>query len=327
MGFTTPKLHRPAVDRNPPHFKAFGAADKRARMYDERLDKQWLEKGLKGYSTKQILGTLEHYGVHVDPTSFRAQAAISYPLTIAQSWQNLWKGTGKFAKLPALAVEELWRRLTPEVLQPLDIVEGLTNLLGALMKLRKRQHTAPVDPQFEAFEALLKRMPEDKEDRRDHFMAEVVMVLSGSLETLDLMAEGLAKDGQVAVAERFVAVEEQLFPVRKGVSSALVLAAKGDRAAALAQLSAIADDSKRDDYARMSAIDALMHLKAGEQAMPSLSALGDAADAANDGELLQQLDRRWHAMVDAVSGAAQSQAVQGLRLSHQRTARFGGHGH
>ena len=34
-------------------------------MSDERLDKQWQEKGLKDYSTKAILGTLEHYGVSI----------------------------------------------------------------------------------------------------------------------------------------------------------------------------------------------------------------------------------------------------------------------
>lgn len=295
-------------------------------MSDERLDKQWQEKGLKSYSTPAILGTLEHYGVSVDPRSFRAQAELAYPLTIAQSWHNLWKGTGKFAKLPAAAVEELWRRLAPDLLQPLDVVDSLTQLLQALMELRKRQDTAPVDQRFDEIEAVLKKLPEAGE-RRDHFMAEVVMVLSGSLETLDLMAEGLARDGHVKSAERFVGIEETLFPVRKGVSAALVQAAKGDRAPALAALQAVAEDAAREDYARMSAIDALMHLKAGEQAMPMLSAMGDKADAANDGDLLQQLDRRWHAMVDAVSGAAQSQAVAGLRKSHERTARFGGHGH
>ncbi|MBS1152338.1 MAG: hypothetical protein H6Q89_4036, partial [Myxococcaceae bacterium] len=207
-----------------------------------------------------------------------------------------------------------------------DVVEALTHLLNALMQLRRREDTAPVDAKFDEIDAVLKKLPEPGE-RRDHFMAEVVMVLSGSLETLDLLAEGLARDGHVQAADRFVTVEETLFPVRKGVSSALVLSAKGERAPALAQLEAIAGDVAREEYAQMSAIDALIHLKAGEQAMGPLSALGDKADAANDAELLGQIDRRWHALVDAVSGAAQTQAVAGLRQSHQRTARFGGHGH
>ena len=295
-------------------------------MSDERLDKQWQEKGLKSYTTAAIKNTLEHYGVSIDVRSFRAQAEMFYPLTIAQSWMNLWKGTGKFAKLPVAAVEELWRRLAPEILQPLDVVDALTQLLRALMQLRQRDDTAPVDAKFDEIEAVLKKLPEPGE-RRDHFMAEVVMVLTGSLETLDLMAEGLARDGHVKPAERFVAVEETLFPVRKGVSSALVMSAKGERAPALAQLQAIANDGARDDYARMSAIDALMHLKAGEQAMAPLIALGDKANAADDGEFLGEIDRRWHALVDGVTGAAQTQAVAGLRTSHERTARFGGHKH
>jgi hypothetical protein len=296
-------------------------------MGDQRLDKQWQEKGLKTYSTPAILGTLEHYGVSVDPRSFRAQAEMFYPLTIAQSWMNLWKGTGKFAKLPVAAVEELWKRLAPEILQPLDVVDALTQLLKALMQLRKREDSAPVDPKFDELEAVLKKLPEAGE-RRDHFMAEVVMVLSGSLETLDLMAEGLAKDGNVKTAERFVAVEEVLFPVRKGVSAALVMCAKGERAPALAQLQVIASDTGREEYARLSAVDALMHLKAAEQAIGPLEVLGELGDTANDGELLGQIDRRWHAMVDAVTGPAQTKAVAGLRKSHERTARFGGgHGH
>ncbi len=295
-------------------------------MSDERLDKQWQEKGLKAYSTKAIQNTLEHYGVSIDARSFRAQAEMFYPLTIAQSWLNLWKGTGKFAKLPVAAVEELWKRLAPEILQPLDVVQALTTLLQALMQLRRREDTSPVDAKFDEMDAVLKRLP-DAGERRDHFMAEVVMVLSGSLETLDLMAEGLAKDGRVKEAERFVAVEEQLFPVRKGVSSALVMSAKGDRVPALAQLQAIADDAARDDYARMSAVDGLMHLKAQAQALAPLVALGDKADAANDGEFLQEIDRRWHAMVDGVEGETLKQAVAGLRKSHERTARFGGHAH
>ncbi len=295
-------------------------------MSDERLDKQWQEKGLKSYSTPAIRATLEHYGISMDSKSFRAQAELFYPLTIAQSWMNLWKGTGKFAKLPVAAVEELWRRLAPDILQPLDVVDALTQLLKALMQLRKREDTAPVDAKFDELEAVLKRLP-DAGERRDHFMAEVVMVLSGSLETLDLMAEGLARDGHVKHAERFVAVEEVLFPVRQGVSAALVMAAKGERIPALAQLQTIADDGARDDYARMSAIDALMHLKAADQVLGALAALSDQADAANDGDFLGQLDRRWHAMVDAVTGPLKPKAVEGLRKSHERMVRFGGHSH
>jgi hypothetical protein len=295
-------------------------------MTAERLDKQWQEKGLHDYSTAAILGTLTHYGVSIDSIAFRAQAELFYPLTIAQSWVELWKGTGKFAKLPAVAVEELWRRLAPDLLQPLDVIDSLTELMKSLLRLRKKED-APVAEKFDALDAVLKRLPEPGE-RRDHFMAEVVMVLSGSIETLDLMAEGLAREGHLQHAERFVAVEELLFPVRKGVSSALVLAAKGEREPALKQLQAICDDAARDDYARVSAVDALIHLKAAELSMPTLISLGEKANEANDGEFLGELDRRWHAVVEGVpAGAMHQQAKAELRKSHQRIERFGGHGH
>lgn len=296
-------------------------------MTTERIDKQWQEKGLKDYSTAAILGTLTHYGVSIDSRSFRAQAELFYPLTIAQSWLELWKGTGKFAKLPAPAVEELWRRLAADLLQPFDVLDALTQLMTALIALRKREATQPVAEKFEALDAVLKRLPEPG-DRRDHFLAEVVMVLSGSIETLDLMAEGLAREGHLELANRFVAVEETLFPVRKGVSSALVLAAKGEREPAVMQLRAIAEDARRDEYARVSAIDALIHLKAAEHAIAPLASLGDKADAANDGEFLGELDRRWHAAAQAApAGPVREQAIAELRKSHHRMERFGGHRH
>ncbi len=296
-------------------------------MTTERLDKQWQEKGLKEYSLGAILGTLTHYGVSVDSISFRAQAELFYPLTIAQSWHGLWKGTGKFAKLPAPAIEELWRRLAPDLLQPLDVIDALTQLMTALVALRKRESAPPVTEKFDSLEAVLKRLPPPGE-RRDHFMAEVVMVLSGSIETLDLMAEGLAREGHAEFADRFVGVEETLFPVRQGVSAALVIAAKGDHATAVAKLRAIADDAARDEYARVSGVDALIHLKAAEHAIAPLVQLGEKANAENDGEFLGELDRRWHAVADgAPAGPAREQAIVELRKSHQRMERFGGHGH
>src|SRR4051812_11126626 len=119
-------------------------------MTTERIDKQWQEKGLKSYSTAAILGTLTHYGVSVDSKSFRAQAELFYPLTIAQSWLQLWKGTGKFAKLPAPAIEELWRRLADDLLQPLDVIDALTQVMTALIALRKKEGTPPVAEKFDA---------------------------------------------------------------------------------------------------------------------------------------------------------------------------------
>ena len=296
-------------------------------MTTERIDKQWQERGLSAYSTGAILGTLTHYGVSIDSISFRAQAELFYPLTIAQSWLELWKGTGKFAKLPAPAVEELWRRLAPDLLQPLDVIDALTQVMTALIALRKREAAPPVAEKFDALDAVLKRVP-DAGERRDHFIAEVVMVLSGSIETLDLMAEGLAREGHTEYADRFVAVEETLFPVRKGVSAALVLAAKGDREKALTALRTIADDSGRDEYARVSGVDALIHLKAAEHAIAPLTQLADKANEANDGEILGELDPRWHAVADAApAGPAREKAIAELRKSHQRMERFGGHGH
>jgi hypothetical protein len=296
-------------------------------MTTERIDKQWQEKGLKEYTTAAILGTLTHYGVSIDSRSFRAQAELSYPLSIAQSWHGLWKGTGKFARLPGPAVEELWRRLAADLLQPLDVIDALTQTMTALIALRKREATPPVAEKFDALEAVLTKLPEAGE-RREHFMAEVVMVLSGSIETLDLMAEGLAREGHPEHADRFVKIEETLFPVRKGVSAALVVAAKGNRAQALTDLNAIANDTGREVYARVSGIDALLHLKAVDQAIVPLAELSEKANTENDGELLGELDRRWHAAAEAAGpGAVGERALAELKKSHQRMERFGGHAH
>ena len=191
-------------------------------MSGDKVDKKWHEKGLKAYDTAAIVGTLKHYGVDTDEGAFKARAVEAWPLQLAAEWQAKWKGVGPFARFPASAVEELWRRWLPEQAQPLDLVESLALLMQALMSLRKGDGSK-VDAGFTRVEETMKRIPESG-DRRERFVAEVVMVMSSAMQTLDLLAEALAKEGQVPHAERLVGLEESLFPVRKGVSRALIQA-------------------------------------------------------------------------------------------------------
>ncbi len=295
-------------------------------MSAERVDKKWAEKGLKAYATEAIVGTLRHYGVPVDEGAFKARAQEAWPLQLASEWQAQWKGVGQFAHFPASAVEELWRRWLPEQAQPLDLVEALAQLMQALLALRKGDG-AQVEPGFGRVDAVMKRIPPGG-DRRERFVAEVVMVMSSAMQTLDLLAEALAKDGQAPVAERLVAVEEALFPVRQGVSKALVQAAQGGAAEAAKALQAIAEDAAREDYGRLAAVDALMHLKLPKEALPAVKALVKKAEAGRDGDLFEQLHGRLHHLFEALTDDGDQRAlVETVEAAHRALDQLGRKAH
>lgn len=255
----------------------------------ERVDKGWFDKGIETYSLGAIIGTLGHYGVVVTEEGFLALAKDDFPLTIAQGWHDRWKGTGQFSRFPAAAAEELWRRLNGTQLAPTDVTLALVNLLSALnTALDLKPDDGTFDARFKVPEAYLARIPPPG-DRNEKFMAEMVAALGEWLEVLDGMAEALALKGQVALADRFVALEEALFPVRRGTASALVKAAKGDRPGAVAELVKIAGDAARDDFARLSAIDALFQHEQVEEAKGFTLALLEKAEKDRDVDLASEV--------------------------------------
>ena len=87
-------------------------------MSEQRVDKKWQAKGIEGYSTDAILGTLGHYGVTVTEGAFKELAATKYPMMIAAEWAPKWKGTGQFSSFLPIAIGALWARWLPEQLTP-----------------------------------------------------------------------------------------------------------------------------------------------------------------------------------------------------------------
>jgi hypothetical protein len=258
----------------------------------ERVDKAWHTKGIETFSVSAILGTLGHYGVPVTEESFLALAKEDFPLAIAMDWHEHWKGTGQFSRFPAAASEELWRRLKAGELAPTDLALAMVNLLTTLDgALEKKPDDGTLEARFKVAEGSLLRLPPPG-DRHEKFMAEMVGAIGEWLEVLDGMAEALAKKDQPALADRFVTLEEALFPVRQGTATALVKAAKGDVQAALVELIAIAGDSKRDDFARLSAIDGLFQYDQIADAKRFTLELVDRAEKEKDVDLASEAVER-----------------------------------
>ena len=151
--------------------------------------------------------------------------------------------------------------------------------------------TRTLEARFKVAEGYLLRVP-PAGDRREKFMAEMVGAIGEWLEVLDAMAEALAKKNQPALADRFAALEEGLFPVRQGSVSALVKAAKGDVYGALVDLKLIAGDAQRDDFARLSAIDGLFQYDQIEDAKTYTMELVDRAEQQKDVDLASEAVER-----------------------------------
>lgn len=264
----------------------------------ERVDKAWHTKGIDAYSTAAIIGTLNHYGVQVSEERFKELAKDDFPLAIAQSWHQSWKGTGQFTRFPAAAAEELWRRLCAGEVAPTDVSLALVNLLTTMNHaLEQKPDDGTWNTRFAVCEAYLPKVPPPG-DRREKFMAEMVAALGEWLEVFDRMGEALAKKGHPALADRFVALEEQLFPVREGAARALVRAAKGDTEGAAADLLAVASDTKRDDFSRISAVDGLIDLDRLADAKRIALELVDKAEADKDLELGTEIVQRFTRLLE-----------------------------
>jgi hypothetical protein len=252
---------------------------------NDRVDKGWVEKGLENYSLAAICNSLKHYGVDVDEPKFRALAAEDFPLAIAGTWHESWKGKGQFSRFPAAAAEELWRRLMAPAIAPTDVTLALIKLIDALEgMLEGEADDGTWNTRFAVVEAYLPRLPEDLE-KRMRFADEIALTLGEYLEVFDTMAVHLAEEGKPEFADRFVAIEESIFPLRRGATSAMVKAAKGDLDGGLADLRALAEDATRDDFARLSAVDGLMDFEAFDDAKRVLLSMLEKAEKARDLEL------------------------------------------
>ena len=230
-----------------------------------RVDKQWKDKGLTGYSTEAILGTLGHYGVSLDEASFKATATSKFPLELAMEWKPKWKGTGQFAPYPYAAANELFSRLLPDLPAPVKTAHIVLDLIANGLKVVSGREDANLPGAFKHWDELVPRLPA-KGDRRDAFLQELVTFLEQWAQTFNELPERLAKAGKKDEALRFALVHEVLFTDREGCMTALVRAQSGEREGAVADLKKWAEDTARDVFARYSALDALFQLEEFEVA-------------------------------------------------------------
>jgi hypothetical protein len=241
-----------------------------------RVDKQWKDKGLTGYSTEAILGSLGHYGIALDEAAFKAAAANAFPLELAVEWKPKWKGTGQFAPFPYAAANELTNRLLPELPTPMKTAHILLDLIANALKLVAAREDANLDGAFKNWDELVPRLPA-KGERRDAFLRELVTFLESWAQSFNELPERLAKAGKKDEALRFALVHEVLFTDREGCMTALVRAQSGERDAAVADLEKWTQDTGRDVFARYSALDALFQLEEFEKAKALGLAVFDAA--------------------------------------------------
>ncbi|MFO0597282.1 MAG: hypothetical protein U0228_18355 [Myxococcaceae bacterium] len=288
-----------------------------------RVDKQWKDKGLSGYSTEAILGTLGHYGVGYDEAGFKALAAEKFPLELAVEWKPKWKGTGQFATFPYAAANELFGRLLPEKPAPMKAAHQVIELIAHALKTLGQVADADLNAAFGRWDALAASLPAPG-DRRDAFMREFVTFIESWAKTFNELPERLAKAGKKEEALKFARVHEVLFADREGCMTAVVRAYSGEKEAAVADLAKWSADAARDVYARYSAIDALVQLEEFE----TVKKLGiDVFDAAAEKKQWGLADSIAHLLGHLVqkgdSDAAYIRAVRDrLDRAHQHT---GGH--
>ena len=243
-----------------------------------RVDKQWKDKGLTGFSTEAILGTLGHYGITLDEAGFTSTASSKFPLELAIEWKPKWKGTGQFAAFPYAAANELYNRLLADQPTPMKLAHVILDLIANGLKTVAAKEDANLAGAFKHWEDVVPKLP-PKGDRRDAFLEEFVTFLESWAQTFNELPERLAKAGKKDEALRFALVHEVLFTDREGCMTALVRAQTGEREGALADLKKWAEDTTRDVFARYSALDAIFQLEEFEAAKPLGIAVFDAAAA------------------------------------------------
>lgn len=288
-----------------------------------RVDKQWKDKGLTGYSTEAILGTLGHYGIALDEAAFKSQAASKFPLELAIDWKPKWKGTGQFQTFPYAAANELSGRLLPDQPTPMKTAHQILDLIANGLKFAAGRDDAKLGDSFKNWDEMVPKLP-PKGDRRDAFLRELVTFLESWAQTFNELPERLAKMGKKDEALKFALVHEVLFTDREGCMTALVRAHTGEREAAVGDLKKWTEDTGRDVFARYSALDALFQLEEFESAKTLGLAVFDEAAKEQKWGLADSIAHLLGHIVQKVGGdqAYMREVRNRLDRAHQHT---GGH--
>lgn len=294
-------------------------------MPDERVDKQWKEKGLGPYSTAAIIGTLNHYGVPGDEEALKAAAGEQSPMELANAWRAGWKGKGQFETFPYAAANELVERFFPERATPRKVASALVEATVLGIKLVDTGSAPEFGSVTERVDGLLAKLPPEGKVR-DNFVGELAGIIDPWANTFADLPKLLAKTGKRDEALQFAHMQEALFPERKGCASAVVRASSGERDAAVAELKAWAEEPGRDVFARYHAFDALYQVEAWAEVKAVGLGLFDAAAAQEKWHLADSAAHVLGRVVDEteVEVAFAQEVERRLELAHRKT---GGHHH
>lgn len=293
-------------------------------MPEERVDKQWREKGLGGYSTAAIIGTLNHYGVKLDEAAIREAGQAQTPMELAHGWRALWKGKGQFDAFPYAAANELLERLFPERPTPRKVASALVEATVVGVKVVDGG-ADDLGTLLGRAETLLQALPPEG-DSRDTFVSELAGIIDPWARAFGDLPRLLAKAAKGPEALRVAAIHETLFPDRKGCATAVVQASLGEREPAVSNLKQWAEESGRDVFARYHALDALYQIDAWAEVKAAGLGVFDAAAAAGKWHLADSAAHLLGHLVDEtdVDLAFAQEVERRLALAHEKT---GGHHH
>jgi hypothetical protein len=252
-----------------------------------KVDKAWQSKGLDMYSTESILASLNHYGIKFGEDEIKAQMENLFPVHLAMIWSEEWRGTGQFLNFHVAAAEELWRRLMPGQLAPMEYGIPFMNLIKELDEAAEGvTDSRTLETRFKVCEGLLQKVPQDTKRRTDFFF-EMQMTLGEEwTDLMNALVEKLAATKHAELCQRYLTLETGMFPSRKGVSEALaILALDETNEAALASLESIANDTARSPESRVDASSILVDFEQFVRAKAPLLALMDLALKEKDSDL------------------------------------------
>lgn len=268
------------------------------------VDKHWVKKGLRAYSTDDIIKTLGLFGVKTDEAACRQSFETDDPEQVAERWEAVWRGEGKYAFFPQEAASELFRRLSTRV-DPGEVAE----LIDELVLTLEEEDGPPDEALLEDLEATLGRC-DDAAVKRAVSLTEVS---SSPLTLQQCLERALGRSMRAAhLLEKLVA---RAFPDQEVLAQALLTSASNPERGKV-ELSRLARDSARGLAGRADVCRLLVDRRVLEPDV-FLALLTEAITAVDwhtaerTAELLAELSR-------ALQGVKQCGSCHGFHQAHER---------
>lgn len=230
----------------------------------------WRFDGLGDWSTEQIFAKLAALGVDTDAERFRAQAESAASHTkLARRWgRALPPGQGLWEDFPYLAVEELWRRLTPELLCPEAVAARIEEAIDSLPV--DQPPPGPTAEEQAAVRFLVDYLEGFAPEKRAARFEQVQAVTEYDISPWVLDSAGFGDDARLDEATRVARVMAEANADYASffmgcLASALARAGRAE--AALEQLAANIERFPDDDWIALRSAEAYVKLGRRDEAM------------------------------------------------------------